>query len=165
MPASATDQQWEIYKYINDQIRFADTKAAALLAANGVLTAALIGVLKDKDAFFRSHTFVLLLAAVGLLGLLASAGCCLMCIVPRLSTGGPRSLIFFDHIALFTGPDTYANSAETMADARQAFQEITRQVWANARVASRKHRWVARAVRWFVPGLLFATIFAIAVAW
>ena len=136
----AIDTQWLIYDAINEWIRFADAKAGALLATNGVVAVAALGAIKENAALFADHRLLWWTSLLGVFGLGVSAFFCLDCIRPRTRAGGPKSLIYFDHIAGHEDADAYASEARALSNHERAFAEVSRQVWINARVAQTKHR-------------------------
>lgn len=163
-PLRATDSQWRIYGLINEWIRFADPKAGALLAANALMLVSAVGAFKDHKAFFNSHMLVSVLGVVGLVGLIASAYCCLVSIFPRTRAAGGKSLIFFDHIAGNASPGEYSRAADALGHEDRAFAEISEQVWQNARIAADKHEWIARAILAFIFGLSVSLVVGVFVA-
>lgn len=157
-------QLWKIYAAIEESIQFFDTKAGVILAANGVLIGAGVSVLQGDQNFAFGHPAFLVFAAVALLSLSASALCCLICISPSTVTYHPRhrkadSPIFFAHIANLDCPEDYEKAVvEKLTDPRQALWHLSEQVWAIARVASRKARLIPFAVLFLSLGLLFALL-------
>lgn len=163
--ATLTEQQWKTFAVINEWLRFADTKAGAILTANGVLAGVAIGVLKDHRTYLLDHLWITGVATFGLLAVLGSASYCLLCIFPKTRIGDPRSLIFFDHIArkFPKDPGAYAQAVlDAAADRNEPFKQISQQVWANSLVAEKKHRQVACAIRLLIVGLLCCLVLGIA---
>jgi hypothetical protein len=160
----ATEALWKVYVELNEWVRFADAKAGAILAADMVIVSLLPGALFSKE--FRpfattGSTLAAVAAILGCLGLLASAVLCLWCIKPRIKSrpAGPASLIFFSHIAEgHDDADAFARAARDFDDPEKAYLQISRQVWANAWVADRKHDAVRRAVYGLMFGLAFGVV-------
>ena len=155
---------WKIYDAIGESIRFFDAKAGVILAANGVLIGAAVTALQGNRNFVLEHPAFLTFAALALVSLAGSAICCLLCISPSLVTYHPRlkkaeSPIFFAHIANLAGPEDYEKAVlEKLTDERKALWQMSEQVWANARVASRKAKLIPFAVFFLGAGLLFALL-------
>jgi pycsar effector protein len=161
----ATEFLWRIYGQINEWIRFADAKAGALLAADVVMIVAAIQSFKDHKDVLMGHVVLWFPGILSLVGLSASAFCCLMCILPRTRAIAGKSVIFFGDIARgYTSLDAYLQSASTLGDENRAFDEISRQVWENARIAEHKHLWIARAVWSIFFGLVVALVVGIGAA-
>jgi hypothetical protein len=154
---AATEAQWKLYAVINDWIRLADTKAAALLAACGALTLAAINVLNTPGGSLGALRGAKPLAVLAGVLLLAAAGCALAAITPRLLPRHPdRSSLFFGHIVLTGSADEYETQVRENAGAADvAFAQICRQVWANAHVAAQKHQCL------FLGSLLLAGALAV----
>lgn len=168
---AATEIQWKVYAIINEWVRFADTKAAALLATSGVLAYITASALTGQRSFLINHPFAYEAVVLGGFLLLLCAMCSLSCLMPRL--GAPRSdpsskeqplpPIFFAHIITYQ-PGEYMKVSSKLADAELAYKQICLQVWANARVATRKHAWVRRAVFFLGAAMLFGVIAAVLAA-
>lgn len=155
----ATETLWRVYAAINEWIRFADTKAGAILAADVFLVAESVGQLKDDDGKFLKWAFYTpdaLCVLIGILFLVISAALALNCIRPRtrVPKNSPRSLLYFGHIAEFKTPTDYATTARTIDRRDTAYDEISHQVWINSRVARSKHQFVAWSVVTLGLGLL-----------
>ena len=154
----AIEQLWRIYAAINEWIRFADTKAAALLALNGVLVAAAVSPLKEEWNFLTNHPTVLVLLTLCGVSLFVSAFYCLKCIQPKLrikpAPASSTSLIFFEDIAVYESAELYGNAALALSKQEGAFNEISKQVWAVSQVAHAKHRQIHWAVLSLIFGLL-----------
>jgi hypothetical protein len=142
------DNGWKSLSHVNEWIRFADVKAGAALAATGVLGGLLVKQIPSIDDFQSHPVYTSLLALAiacdGMAALIATR-----ILAPRLRTGEPRSLLYFDHIAR-----RYAKRSkeftETFVDLtskedRLAFQ-IAEQIWANSTVARRKFRRVSVSI-------------------
>ena len=157
-------QLWKIYAAIEESIQFFDTKAGVILAANGVLIGAGVSMLQEDKSLLLGRPAFLLFSVLALLSLSASALCCLICISPSTVTYHSRhrkadSPIFFAHIANLDCPQDYERAVvEKLTDARQSLKHLSEQVWAIARVASRKARLIPFAVLFLSVGLLFALL-------
>lgn len=91
------DQAWNVLRLVVDWIRHAETKAAAVIAADGVTGTVLYNLVKD-----RQDTPVLLDVPTGLCAVFVvlSGVCAGWSLVPRLwGRNDPTSLIYFDHVA------------------------------------------------------------------
>lgn len=144
------DEAWQIFAQINDWIRFADAKAAALLATGGVLGGLLVSATPHTMSttpagIARIATFTLAVAAVAFSVLMS-----LLALQPRLGRReNATSLIYFDHIARRFRDDAQGFVEALIGGRTAATHEYDRdlghQIWANSRVARRKFRHVTSA--------------------
>ena len=146
------DFQWKIFENVNRWVTQADTKAAGLLATDGVVIGMIFTHLDTVVPIAKAGGPILWLCIAGVSFLLISAFLAICCVKPRLAVGEPNSLIFFQHIAQYTTVD-YAKKLKAVKPTEQA-EEITHQIWANSKVAVRKHKFVL----WSIRSLLFAAI-------
>jgi len=185
---AATESLWKVYGSLNEWVRFTDAKAAAVLAADGVLAGAAISALQGKRELLMSHPAALSALVIGLAALVASAAYCIFCISPSVETGplkwfrfsrhplaefaaAPTSLIFFGHVAAKNkdGSDRFGSAGAFAEEAKRAFgddalalEQISQQVLANSRVAYDKCKQVAWAIKFLAVALLFGLIGALA---
>jgi hypothetical protein len=144
--AKATEHLWKTLQSINEWTRFADAKAGAVLAANGVLGTLAAGFAKDHWAYLSTNSAMKIIALLGGSTLIASSFVCVRCLLPRTKVkGGTRSRLFFHHIAL-EDEASYLASAGALGDDDEAFREVGKQVWANAKVAREKHQEIFWAI-------------------
>jgi hypothetical protein len=144
---AATEVQWKLYSTINESICFADTKAAAVLVASGVLMAVTAIALKDQGSFLLSHRIVQYLAGLGGIALLFATVLSLFCLVPRVSRhGSVRPPNFVGDIAREETAKSYAGKAMRLAEPQIAFDQVCERVWIDAHVAARKDDLVRYAV-------------------
>ena len=100
-----------IFSNVNEWLKFAEAKAATLLAADGVVIFGLIGLLKDiKLGYFTSH-----LIFISIISFSISLFICLSSFIPTISIPlihkkwnrtSNDNLIFFGHIENYT-PTAY----------------------------------------------------------
>ena len=134
---------------VNDWVKHAETKAAATLAAAGVMGGVLYNLVRGQATFD-----CLLRFAAPLCGLLvvAAAISAVVALWPRLAQHEhPTSLLYFDHIARRHphSPIAYIEELRSLLlSPEELVNQLGQQVWANARVARRKFQ----AVGW---GLAF----------
>lgn len=167
LSGAATEALWRVYGATNEWIRFADTKAGAILAADALLLATAVPELmkRNQEAPPNHHfaTVGVACAVLSSVALIASAIFCLVCIAPRMySSDGAKSPLYFGHIAAHPDADAYKNAAAVLDRPEESFDAISRQVWANARIAHTKFRLIAEAVWTLGLGLLFALIATVA---
>jgi len=137
----------------NEMIRFADVKAAAVLAAAGVLA----GQLPSAHGAWANG--VLLLAGVCIA---LSASLALYTLTPRRQVTAAWSLHYYDNVA-----QRYGNDREAFIDAwleatadEQGFERaVAGQIWAANMVAYRKFTRITWSIRILVVGVVaFAAV-------
>lgn len=153
------ESMWRTYEAIGEWIRAADLKVSVLLGAEGIM----VGFISSRllVQIMKPALTVLLIAYA--LSALATLFCCVMCIKPMLKAGEPTSTIYFDHISR-----RYSNGENFAKDiinqwGKEGFieKEVSCQIWAIAKVASRKHSWVAASNWTFVISALFGVVLVI----
>ena len=154
----AIDQLWNTYKVIHELIRFADTKAAALLAVNGVIITTALKALDGKGDFFFQHTPLVVLSVIAGGFLIVSAWHCLRCIRPNVLSATERSLIFFEGMRPYDTSQAFVDAVREASTAERRFDEIGHQVWSVAAVARLKYRRVTSAVRLFEVALYLCAL-------
>jgi hypothetical protein len=131
----------------NEMVRFADVKAAAVLAATGVL----LGQLPSAHGFWAKGV------------LLVAGGCVVLSALLALYTLAPRpvtavwSLHYYGNVAQRYGDDREAFVdawLEAEADERAIERAIAGQIWAANMVAYRKFARVTWSIRSLVVGVV-----------
>jgi hypothetical protein len=153
-----SEDAWRSLQQVNEWVRFADTKAAAVLAGSGVLGGVLVAAVPSL-ADFRAHTTRAVLLSVAIICVGVSSLLSLRILAPRLRTGEPRSLIYFDHIARRYAADCNGFVDNYLALARTAddlSRQVAEQIWSNSRVARRKFVRVSLAVRFLGVAMVAA---------
>lgn len=149
------ESMWRTYETVNDWIKVADAKSATILGAEGVL----VGFIATRGprGVLCNWAYVGVSALFYLVSLL-TAYFCVRCINPRLDVGEPTSIIFFRHVAESEGgASDYVTSARaTWSDDEKASEDLCGQIWANSRVAIKKHLWVKRAIWAFLASIILA---------
>jgi Family of unknown function (DUF5706) len=157
---SVQDNLWKVHDTVNDWIKYADTKAAAILAANGIMAGVASSNLVSVRGFVEKHPIALVALIPGAIAGGLSVFFCLRCLKPVLSFGQPTSLIFFAHIA--QTHDTHHRYAATIrqrfADEQAMIEEVSHQVLANSNVACKKFVAVGWATWCFIATLMASGI-------
>jgi Family of unknown function (DUF5706) len=167
------DFVWKVHPYTNEYIRFADTKAAAVIA----WSAALIGILfalKAHQRFMRGMVFTgidwgaTLLGGLSLLAFLLLAfavGAAFWCVKPSLwSRDGNRThepgYIYWGQVRAHQSPEAFkAGLAQQTQE--QLMAHCADHVYVLAGIAKRKYWWVDWSIRLAILGTLFAGIVAL----
>jgi hypothetical protein len=136
-----------VLQQANEMIRFADVKAAAVLAAAGVLA----GQLPSEDRSWAKGVLLVAGVCIALSALLA-----LYTLAPRRAAAA-WSLHYFDHVARRYGDDREAFIdawTEQAADEDAFKREIIGQIWAANMVAYRKFTQITWSIRILVVGVV-----------
>ncbi|MFY1593135.1 Pycsar system effector family protein [Micromonospora sp. WMMD737] len=139
----------------NEMIRFADVKAAAVLAAAGVLA----GQLPSAHGSWAKGVLLAASICIVLSALLA-----LYTLAPRRQVASAWSLHFYDHVARRYGDDREAFVSawvEAAADEDAFDRAIVGQIWAANMVAYRKFTWITWSIRTLVAGVVALVALAI----
>lgn len=156
-----SENAWRILDTIRDWTKHAETKAATILAAAGVLGGVLYSLVTGGDD--RSPWFAAA-AAVSAVCTVAAGLTAGLVLLPRQrlpDRTAPASLLFYSHIGseYATRPDVYRDRlGELLRDEEALAAAVADQIWANALVARHKYRWVGRSI-----GLLLFAVTAVAV--
>lgn len=152
---------WKNFNTINEWIRFSDTKAGAIVAANGVIATIVLSKLAESKNFFDSYPIFLVLLVIGILTTFISIILSIICLTPTLKIGRTSSsLIFFASIAeKFDSYDAYEEaSLNALTVDEQVFSQITHQVWANSKVAWKKYKAVTWATYFLIITILIGLV-------
>jgi hypothetical protein len=145
---------------VSEWVRFADTKAGATLAVDGVMLALFSGRLRGEPKPEHLATFAfagaIVLATVS--GLLAA-----WTIVPRTRRLRAESLVHYGTIANFDSAERYRVAAlESLAEPNEFAKTLTAHIWTISRAADRKYVLVTWAIRFLVSaafGGIVASLF------
>jgi hypothetical protein len=144
-----------VYTCVQEQIRFADTKAGFVAAFNAILASFIVSNLNAVKEIYKNsgdrNLCLFLVAAVLLTGIPAavSIGYLIWAVRPRLGKNTNKSKIFFVHIARdYTlngnqySKDTYAMGESDWAD------DFGHQIVEVANIATKKHAYVRVSMNW-----------------
>lgn len=152
-----TDGLWRTLEVVSEWIRFADAKAGAVLAVNGVMLALFTGRLREQPGPGTLATVVLSTA----IALAAASGVvAVWIVVPRVGRAG-ASMVHYGTIAGFPSAVSYRDAAlKTFGDPAELVSSLTLHIWVLSRIAARKYRMVSWAVR-FLLGAVVVGILAL----
>jgi hypothetical protein len=154
---------WKTYGIINEWIRFSDTKAGAILTANGVIASIVLSKLANSTNFLDIHPIFPILLIIGTITTFLSIFFSIICLSPTLKVGDKtNSVLFFANIAerYKTHCDYEKKAHDVLSDEKQATNQIAQQVWANSKVAWKKYKAVAWAT-YFLEFTILIGIFSI----
>jgi hypothetical protein len=142
---SSSEDLWRTLQQIAEWIRFADAKAGAVIAVDGVMIAFHAGRL-DNEANSGLAPTLALCAAMVVAAL--SALFAVMTVSPRARRFGASSALHYDIIAAHPSASAFHEAATAMyADRDRIDEALTTHVWTLARIAQRKYTHAAWAIR------------------
>jgi hypothetical protein len=163
------DTYFKILGGIQDQTRFADSKAVFVAALNTLLFGFMARNFESLKAIYMawqaSHVafWLLFVFFIGYVGAsLLSLGFVIWAVMSRFGELAPRSKVFFGHIARDYGNDCekYVRETSGMTDADWA-RDLGSQIVEVSHIALAKHRRVRRAaISVFIALLLWFVSFA-----
>jgi hypothetical protein len=143
-----------VYQGVQEQIRFADTKAAFITALNAVLFGFLASNFQAIKAVLAAHqssnAIIIPVAVFGLYVLATglSVGLLITAVMSRFAELAPQSKVFFGHIIRTYGKDCgkYTADIQAMKDA-DWIKDVGGQIIEVSHIALTKHRMVRRAAQ------------------
>lgn len=163
-PKSNLDTYFRILSGVQDQIRFADSKAAFMAALNALLFGF---VTNHLDKIRSANGAVRILAGFYALAALGSLICVIAAVVSRFGELAPQCKVFFGHITKQYGKDyeKYWRETKDLGDLDWA-KEVAYQVVEVCHIARKKHQLVrcgaictlVAIVLWFLTLVLAAVL-------
>ena len=153
------EQAWKALTLVNDWVKHAETKLAAILAATGVSAGVLFNLVKDRTHYSHLYDVAASICAVSIVaaGIFAVIGLYPRVTLRRKLAEDTTNPLFFHDVARAYKGDapTYGAVLHTLTtNPDDLVQHISQQVHANATVAQRKYLWANRAIRALIIGLL-----------
>lgn len=133
---------WKTLDLANDSIRLADAKAGSVLFIDGGVAAIISTRLVDVHTLLRGNQILIAVVVIGALLWLSSVYFAVQTVRPRLGNEAQDSLIYFGDIARKYpgGFRQYEQAVQSgLASEQQIMDQISEQIWINARVAVTKH--------------------------
>jgi hypothetical protein len=139
---------WKTHGYINEYIRFADTKAGFCVGIASALIGALFGS-KCQEMFIRiapsQWTPLSWMSIAAFFLLTTSITAAVMAVRPRLWTHSPQGIIFWKAVGQFGSPEAFAAGFE--AKTSEALNTtIAHHIYSLATVCDRKYTWLNMAI-------------------
>ncbi|MCL2869033.1 MAG: DUF5706 domain-containing protein [Candidatus Bathyarchaeota archaeon] len=151
------------YEAINELIRFADAKAIAIMATDGVIAGLFFSNTSTIQTLLIQKAFPFALFIISVVFMLLSVGAAAYCIFPRLKMNSNNCLVFFGDIAKFKTAEDYGKAVkEELTDEKIEFQLLD-QVWANSKIAAKKYHAIRVSIISFVALLVLSALFVLAV--
>ena len=158
---------WSTYDTINGWIKFSDTKAGAILAANIAILAILFSKVIDFKDFIIIHREISWLLALSIACGILSIAFSIISLNPRTKSGTKTSVLFFGSIA-----DNYTNYSQykialgrRLRDDLDLMDQITEQVWINSKIAHDKYNKIKWSMCFFLSMLILIFILGIITAY
>lgn len=165
-PEGALEFMWQAFANLNEWVRFSDTKAAAVLAADAAIIGVAATLLAGNRPAFLDSPFAVVWMFTLAVGAFYSAVHALASLMPQLRLPGRNevppppsaqsttsseessSLVFFMDIeANFpSAREFHAAVSNALADPERAVFQISHQVWVNSRIAAIKYQRVSAAI-------------------
>lgn len=175
----AVETQWKVLQSVNEWSRSMDTKAGAVLTADGILVGLAGTALKDNLPYLRTHPLALVLVGLALFCLLASAWWAGRCLSPTLgfeqkagipahpteTADVPSSMLYFEHIAAQPEADYVARAVAHFADPANMLHDLAQQIHANATVCSTKAKRIGWAVFWLMAAMGLSVVVLLLGLW
>jgi len=153
------EQAWKALALVNDWLKHAEIKLAAILAATGVTGGLLFNMVKDRTHYSHLYDLAATICAASVVaaGVFAVIGLYPRVKLRRRSPENTANPLFFHDVARAYKGDapSYRAVLHTLTTNREDLVlHISQQVYANATVARRKYLWANRAVRALILDLL-----------
>src|ERR1035438_4657900 len=150
---------WNVHKYVNDYIRFADGKANIIFGFSVALLGGLkvIGSLKQLTVLLWSwipSTVFSLVAVVLLIGAIAFAA---LSVIPRLQNPPGRGHIFWGAIREHRSADEFWNGLKSRTEDELA-KELAGHLFVLSGVANKKYTWLVLSTGCAIGGAVAAAI-------
>ncbi len=151
-----TGNLWQILETNLEWIRSSDNKATAILTIYGIVITL---VYSNASEIFDSINENNALTTLSIISAITSLGAIYFgfrVIQPRVLPPNYISVIFFGSVASnFKDMDSYDGYVSKMLDRKEGLDaDLTRQIYINSVIASKKYRDVANSIRFFVASLV-----------
>ena len=159
---------WEVHRYTNEYIRFADTKAAFIAGVSTALIGGLVGS-SLFDSCFRTKlclwTGIQWAGVFGLFSLVASLGLSVAAIRPRLWNNASVGFIFWGSIKGHRTARNFTHAVQGLSTLERT-AAISDHLFVLAGIADRKYAYVDRALfAGVIGGALTGTVLFMQHAW
>lgn len=144
---------WDVHKYTNEYIRFADTKAAFIAGVDAALIGTAVSLLFDSCMHLAPYHWspIIWMGIVGIVLLSVSIGFCVSTIVPRLGHNVVKGFIYWDSVLAHGSAKQFILAYDaTTPDSRR--HEIANHIYVLASIAKRKYGFVRLAVQFGAVG-------------
>lgn len=157
---STNDFLWEVHKYTNEYIRFADTKAAFTAGASTALIGSLVASSLFDSAFCTAPCHWSKLQWMGMVALILlalSIGLSVAAIRPRLWNNRSVGFIFWGSIVGHETARNFAHAVQGLTR-QEMMNSISEHLFVIATIAKRKYAYVDRSIYAGVAGGVIAAV-------
>jgi hypothetical protein len=151
---------WHVNQYLNEHVRFSDTKAGSVIVLAGAMLSLLYG-----GGLHRTFAAVPIsewsLRTIGamvtylLLG--ASVGCASWSIRPRMVNSVPTGYVFWESILAHGSPKAFVLELNKRSR-QELLDHLAMQLYVVSGICSTKFRWVGRSITLCLAGALLAAV-------
>jgi hypothetical protein len=140
---------WNNYILTHDLIKFSDTKAAAILAADGVIALIIFANISNIKDYIVNDNTIQLLFIIGTISYCGSFFFAVLSIIPITQIDKENSILFFGHIAKnFKSSQDYENNAiKKLGEDNALISEICQEIWIDSLIAQKKYALVSWSLR------------------
>ncbi len=151
------EMQWQMYQTVNDWLKFADTKATALLGINGILMGLILANLGSVAIAVKVDSVSLIVILLAFGSSILSLLFCLNCLNPRVRFGHDKSLIYFADVAQeFKTSKDYDGELERLFGNNENWRiQLSDQIFTNSIICTKKFKAVSWATRFLVLFIIF----------
>jgi len=161
-----TENLWKTYEAINQFIRFADTKATAILAVNGVIAGFYFSNTGTVQTILEQKPLAFIPLAVAMTSIVISVVFCAYCIIPRLKMNKSNCLIFFFDIAKnYPTARDYEKAIKEEISDEKIEKYLADQIWVNSKIAVKKYLAVDLSTILFVVTVIASIVFVFMAFW
>jgi hypothetical protein len=151
---------WHVNQYINEHVRFSDTKAGSVIVLAGAMLSLLYGAGVQRSFAstpIAAWTVASMGAALAYLALGASVLSAAWSIRPRLVRVHTTGFIFWESVLAHGSADAFVRALNTLSR-KQLLDHLSAQIYHVSLVCSRKFVWVARSIQLCLLGALLAAM-------
>jgi hypothetical protein len=140
------EKSWKFYTLIIDWIKFSDTKAAAILAINGVIFGLVFrNIFEIMQNFPEKNLYISLSIIFGIITGILSIFCSVYCLFPNTNHTKP-SIFFFEHIASYNDVKEYNKDFHKTISGPWLNLQVSELIWEISKIASTKYKRVKWAM-------------------
>jgi hypothetical protein len=151
---------WSVNGYINDHVRFSDTKAGSVIVLAGAVLSLLYGGGLQRSFAgrpFSEWTVTSVAALLAFLALGASVLTAAWSMRPRIVRVHNSGFIFWESVLAHGSADAFVRSLNGQTR-QQLLDHLSTQIYIVSLVCSRKFVWVARSIQLCLAGALLAAV-------
>lgn len=159
-PKDKLDNYWKILQTNLEWIKASDQKATIILTIYGIIIPFVNSRSEELFESISGHPEILVFMGLAGLSSLVSMYSAFRCLTPRIFKNFRPSVIFFGSIVeQYPDDESYLAALQKKMSTEELIEEeIAEQIFINSRVAFRKFKDVARAIRFFALGLVFLIV-------